>query len=228
MRDLGVQTVELGVQSMDDGVLALSRRGHGSEDTVRGVQVLKRFGFKVGIQLMPGLPGDSEQKFRDTVDQVIRLRPDMVRLYPAVVLRITELGRWYREGRYQPLSLETAVEICAESCMRLEAEGISVIRIGLMSTPSLLKKDQIIGGPWHPAFGFLVRSAIHQKKIDPHLPRPGEISEFRILAPKREIPLVRGYKNEGLLAIEKKIGAKIIEVLPDDGLDSGHIRVEAV
>jgi histone acetyltransferase (RNA polymerase elongator complex component) len=213
---------------MDDGVLALSRRGHGSEDTVRGVQVLKQFGFKVGIQLMPGLPGDSEQKFHDTVDQVIRLRPDMVRLYPAVVLRITELGRWYREGRYQPFSLATAVEICAESCMRLEAEGIPVIRIGLMSTPSLLKEDQIIGGPWHPAFGFLVRSAIHQKKIDPHLPRPGGISEFRILAPKREIPLVRGYKNEGLLAIQEKIGAKIIEVLPDDGLDAGHIRVEAV
>ena len=80
MRDNGVSTVELGAQSMDDRVLELSKRGHSSGDTVRAVQSLKRYGFRVGIQLMPGLPGDSKEGFYSTIKKVIAMHPDMVRL----------------------------------------------------------------------------------------------------------------------------------------------------
>ena len=228
MRNHNVLTVELGAQSMDDEVLTLSKRGHTAEDTVRAVKLLRRYGFKVGIQLMPGLPGDSQEKFRSTITKTISLHPDMVRLYPALVIRGTELARWYLEGRYRPMALEEAVEICAESCIRLEAEEIPVIRIGLMSSPSLLKKGQIVAGPWHPAFGFLVRSGIHQKKIEPDLPHPGEASQIKIRAPMREIPLVRGYKNQGIKGIERKTGAKVIRVESDNSIPPGKVRIEKI
>ncbi|MDY6973130.1 MAG: radical SAM protein [Thermodesulfobacteriota bacterium] len=226
LKEYGVLTVELGAQSMDNRVLTLSKRGHTAGDTVGAVHTLKELGFRVGIQLMPGLPGDSEEKFRATISQVIDLRPDMVRLYPALVIRGTELARWYGKSRFQPLGLEQAVEICMESCMRLEAEGIPVIRIGLMSSPTLQEKGQILAGPWHPAFGFLVRSSIHQEKIERHLPRPGIASQIRILAPKREVPLVRGYKNIGIRLLEGKTGAIVTGVIPDDSIPAGEIAVE--
>ena len=228
MKAYGVLTVELGAQSMDDRVLSLSNRGHTAKDTVKGVEALRERGFRVGIQLMPGLPGDSSECFRSTITEVIRLHPDMVRLYPALVIQGTELVHWYRGGRYLPLSLEAAVEICMEGCMRLESENIPVIRIGLMSSPTLLKEGQIVAGPWHTAFGFLVRSGIHLKRIASCLPAQGEVSKIRIHAPEREIPLVRGYKNQGIEWIEQWTGAKVVGVESDDSIASGEIRIENI
>ena len=228
MKERGVATVELGTQSMDDGVLGLSRRGHTARDTVESVHLLRAHGFKVGIQLMPGLPGDSEDTFLKTVDEVIKLRPDMVRLYPTLVIKGTELARWYKENRYLPLTLEAAVRICHRSCVRLEQRGIPVIRIGLMSSPALLPGDEIVAGPWHGAFGFLVRSDIHQEKIASCLPGRGVAERMRLRVPPREIPLVRGYKNRGLRLIQEKTGAEVIDVMPDEAVPSGQIRVDVL
>jgi histone acetyltransferase (RNA polymerase elongator complex component) len=228
MKDGHVHTVELGAQSMDDDVLFLSQRGHRARDTVRSLQILRQYAFHVGIQLMPGLPGDSIEKFRSTITEVIALRPDMVRLYPALTIHGTILALWHREGKYRPLSLGEAVEICAESCLRLEAENIPVIRIGVMGSPSLLEKGRIVAGPWHPAFGFLVRSRIYLRGIEAELPSPGAVSRIRIDAPRREIPLLRGYRNEGLKWIEERTGAEVSTVRPDEALPSGKIRIEKV
>ena len=226
MKSYGVLTVELGAQSMDNEVLALCKRGHTAEDTINAVSLLRAWDFRVGIQLMPGLPGDSEKGIHATISEVIKLHPDMVRLYPTLVIQGTELARWYKEGRYRPMSLDKAVDICMESCIRLESNGIPVIRIGLMSSPSLLEKGQIVAGPWHPAFGFLVRSGIHQKGIEQDLPRPGEASGIKIHAPKREIPLLRGYKNLGLEWIERKTGARINAIETDDSIPPGRVIIE--
>jgi len=80
LKVLGVSTVELGTQSMDDEVLRMAQRGHTALDTERTVGLLKQHRFRVGIQLMPGLPGDSAERFSATVQKVIRMKPDMVRL----------------------------------------------------------------------------------------------------------------------------------------------------
>jgi histone acetyltransferase (RNA polymerase elongator complex component) len=179
----------------------------------------------VGVQLMPGLPGDSAGGFLSTIEKVISLTPDLARLYPAVVIEGTALGTWYREGRYKPLELGEAVELCVEGCMRLESAGIPVIRIGLMSSPALLKEGEIAGGPWHPAFGFLVRSAIYHKKIERDLPRVGRFHRIILSASPREIGLLRGYRNQGLQRIEKITGAEIVGVRADETNPPGRIRV---
>jgi len=226
MKAYGVGTVELGAQSMEEKVLACSLRGHTAEDTVRAVHSLKSFGFKVGIQLMPGLPGDSEAAFRSTITKVLRLRPHMVRLYPTLVIRGTVLARWYREGKYEPLSLEEALQICVEACIRLEAQGIPVIRIGLLGTGKLLEEGEILSGPWHPAFGFLVRSTAYRKQIEGFLPRAGEFSRITIRLPHRDVPLLRGHRNQGVQWIERFTGATVVRVEPDDSLAPGKVLVE--
>ncbi len=226
LRGLGVSTVELGTQSMDDEVLRMTRRGHSALDTERTVGLLRQHGFRVGIQLMPGLPGDSAERFSATVQQVIRMKPDMVRLYPVVVIRGTELAQWVESGKYQPLALEEAVRICAESCLCLEQAGIPVIRIGLMASASLREKGQVLGGPWHESFGHLVRSEIYQRRIEAFLPGPGEAQRISIRIPSKEIALLRGHRNAGIRRIEKRTKALIEGILPDDSLPPGRIRVE--
>ncbi len=228
MKDKGVSIVELGAQSMDNTVLRLSERGHTAEDTVNAVHILKHWGFSVGMQLMPGLPGDSGDSFYSTVTQVIELMPDMVRLYPALVIKGTRLATLFAGGHYQPLKLDDAIRLCMESCVRLESQGIPVIRIGLMSSPSLLEEGRIIAGPWHTAFGFLVRAAIYQKKIEPFLPAQGKSAHIRIRVPSRDIPLIRGYKNQGLRHIKDRTGAKVVEVDVDNRLADGTVMVEKI
>jgi histone acetyltransferase (RNA polymerase elongator complex component) len=226
LRELGVDTVELGAQSMDDEVLRMTRRGHRAEDTERTATLLKQQGFRVGIQLMPGLPGDSAGTFSATVQKVIRIKPDMVRLYPVVVIRGTELAQWVESGSYTPLTLEGAVGICAESCLHLETAGIPVIRIGLMTSASLREKGQVVGGPWHESLGHLVRSEMYQRKITAFLPGQGQAKKIRIRVPSREVALLRGYRNAGLRRIEEETQARVDGIFADDSVPPGRIAVD--
>lgn len=228
LQSYGVATVELGVQSMNDEVLTLSNRGHTASDTVHAVRLLKKREFTVGVQLMPGLPGDSSVVFMDTIDKIVGLKPHMARLYPALVLKGTKLAQWYQQGRYTPMGLEETVSVCKDACMRLEASGIPVIRIGLMSSPSLLNKGEIIAGPWHPSLGTLVRSAMHIDGVKPCLPEPGEAKTIIVRAPRRDIPLLKGYKNIGLKHLESITGATIKNILPDDSIAPGQVAFDAL
>ena len=225
LESFSVSTVELGVQSMDDKVLLLSNRGHTSKDTVNAVKMLKGRGFAVGAQLMPGLPGDSKEIFMSTIEKVIRLQPDMARLYPTLVIRGTKLAQFFKEGRYTPMGLKDTITLCKEACLKLENAGIPVIRIGLMSSPSLLEKGEIIAGPWHPSLGFLVRSAIHIEKIRPYLPVMAERKNILLHAPQKEVPLVVGYKKSGMRHIETITGSVIKDIIPDDTIPCGEVVV---
>jgi histone acetyltransferase (RNA polymerase elongator complex component) len=227
LKALGVSTVELGTQSMDDEVLRMTRRGHTAGDSEKAAGLLREHGFKVGIQLMPGLPGDSAERFFTTVRKIILIKPDMVRLYPVVVLRGTELAQWLVNGVYQPLSLEEAVRVCAESCLAFEEADIPVIRLGLMTSPFLREKGQVLGGPWHESFGHLVRSEIYHRRIEPFLPGPGEAKRISIRVPSKDVALLRGHKNEGLRRVEERTKARIDDILADDSLLPGRITVEA-
>ena len=228
LESYGVSTVELGVQSMDDKVLLLSQRGHSSSDTVTAFTVLKERGFKAGAQLMPGLPGDAPERFMETIDKVVALKPDMARLYPTLVIRGTKLAQWYKQGTYTPLGLDEAVNLCKKACITLEDAGIPVIRIGLMSSPSLLKQGEIIAGPWHPSLGFLVRSAIHLEKVKPCLPFVGRKSSIVLFAPEKETPLIRGHKNKGIYEIEAITGASVKGVVSDNSVPAGKIAFQLV
>jgi len=226
MRRYGVATVELGIQSMVDHVLRETRRGYTSVQVEEAVIRLRAFGFRVGAQLMPGLPGDSDERFAETVERVIALHPDMVRLYPTVVLRGTRLADWYARGRFRPLSLDRAVALCAEACCRFEEKGIPVIRIGLYASPSLLEQGGLLAGPWHPALGFMVRSAVYQKTLAALLPPRGERGEIAVRVHPRDVPLARGYRNQGLRNMIERTGARTLRVLPDEDMIPCHPVVE--
>jgi len=127
--------------------------------------LLKEHGFTIGLQLMPGLPGDSAEHFAETVNRIVDLQPDFVRIYPTLVIAGTPLEHLWESGHYVPLSLDDAVSLCRLALERFEKAGIAVVRIGLQPTEELEKPGTILAGPYHPAFRELVESAILLDKM---------------------------------------------------------------
>ena len=159
LKRYGVETIELGAQSLCDEILLLSGRGHTAEDVVSASKQIKAAGFRLILQMMTGLPGDSVERTVDTAKKIIALHPDGVRIYPTVIVRDTALYDLWQAGEYKEHTVADAVEYCAAIVPLFEAAGIPIIRLGLNPTDDLSGGDAV-GGAYHPALGELVRSRI--------------------------------------------------------------------
>jgi elongator complex protein 3 len=114
MLEFGATRVELGVQTLDDDIYRLVRRGHGVAEVVRATALLREHGFKVYYHWMPGLPGSTPPKDLEMSRMLFtddRFKPDGLKLYPTMVVQGTELEKWYRDGRYQPYADETMIDL---------------------------------------------------------------------------------------------------------------------
>lgn len=159
LRRFGVETIELGAQSLVDEVLRLSGRGHSSADVKRASELIKAEGFELILQMMTGLPGDTPGRCIETARRIITLKPDGVRIYPTVIVKDTELYELWKAGRYREHTVEDAVSICAKIVPLFEKAGIPVIRLGLNPTEEL-DRGAAVAGAYHPALGELVKSRI--------------------------------------------------------------------
>jgi histone acetyltransferase (RNA polymerase elongator complex component) len=209
-----VTVVELGAQSMDDNVLARSNRGHTASDTCKAAALLRNQGFTIGLQLMPGLPGDSDETFKKTVEAVTGLQPDFVRLYPALVIRGTPLEKLYASGQYTPLTLDKAASLCREAYQEFENAGIQVIRMGLQPTDELQKPDRILAGPFHPAFRQLVESSIFLDKMRLALLNRRDANTAVVFeVDPRDISLAIGQKRANIEVIKKEFGLRLVHIV---------------
>lgn len=147
-----VRTIELGIQSMDDGVLAASCRGHTAADTRRACGLIRQYGFELVGQMMIGLPGSDETSETETARAICDMGAMGARIYPTVVFRGTALAGMAASGEYAPLVEETAVGRTAAALSVFIARGIPVIRIGLQSGEM---EGDIVSGGYHPAIGEL-------------------------------------------------------------------------
>ena len=181
LRRYGVETVELGAQSMSDRVLELSGRGHTARDVAEASGMVKAAGFKLILQMMTGLPGSDEESDVETARRIAALRPDGVRIYPTVIVRDTALYDLWRAGKYREHSVEDAVRACARILPVFETAGIPVIRLGLNPTEELSGGDAA-GGAYHPALGELVRARIMRGEAERLLAgaKPGGSAALRV------------------------------------------------
>ena len=157
LKRYGITSIELGAQSLNDNVLKLNNRGHSSQDVINASNLIKKHGFSLGLQMMTGLYGDCDDFAIKTAEEIIKLKPDTVRIYPTIVLKNTDLAALYIDNKYKPQTLENAVELCARLLKMFEGENIKVIRLGLHS----IEENSYISGPWHPAFSELCYSKIY-------------------------------------------------------------------
>lgn len=153
-----VKTIELGAQSFDDEVLKKSQRGHTADDTHKAAALIKQFGFRLGLQMMTALPGDTPEKALDTARKIVALEALETRIYPALVLKNTSLARMYYAGRYRPQSLDDASELTKDLIKIFEAGNVKILRVGLHPSDELKPGKSLVAGPYHPSFKELALS----------------------------------------------------------------------
>lgn len=221
-----VKCVELGAQSMNDGVLRRSRRGHTAAETAGAVQHLKARGYDIGLQLMVGLPGDDEVRLLETGRRIADLNPAFVRIYPTLVLDGSVLAMWFRTGRYRPLSLEEAVYLTMKVYRFFRQCGIPVIRTGLQASDDLADGRGVLAGPFHPAFGHLVQGACYLAAVREALCRQPVLGDtIELHVHPRAIACARGLGNANCAALKREFGYSEVRIVADPGLENDRIKL---
>ena len=224
LKEYGVKTIEIGVQSMIDEVLSLAHRGHRAEDTASATLRLRQWGFEVGHQLMIGLPGDTCNRFLETLDRVIQLKPDFLRIHPTLVLKGAPLENLWREGGYSPLSLEEAIDWLKRGLVRLENSSVSVARVGLQ--PTLELERDYLAGPYHPALRQLIDSAFFFDMASSLLETSQKNGKALFFCHPREISNLRGQKNENILKLKKRFSLSDVFIEGRQDLSRGTLGLQ--
>jgi len=227
----GVKLIELGVQSMSEKVLQASHRNYGPEDVCNSCHLIKERHFDLGIQLMIGLPGDTYDQDVETTQQVISLRPQVVRIYPTLVIADTALETMWQRGRYIPLALDEAVTICQDMFLLFQKESIRVIRMGLYPGEELRRDGVVKAGPFHSSFGELVEQKIFKKQaraaINLHRAKCGCYSAINLYVESRDISKMTGKQKINLTELKQELNLDVINLNGSKDLNRNWIGVSA-
>jgi histone acetyltransferase (RNA polymerase elongator complex component) len=229
IRDFPVATIELGVQSMNDKVLAISKRGHSACDAKRAMGILRKESYEVGLQMMVGLPGESETGVLISGSKIAELKPDFVRIYPTTVLKNSELARWYQQGLYTPFSLNKSVSLVKQLYLMFQKKRIPVVRMGLQASADLDQGGGIIAGPYHPSFGHLVLSAIMLDRIKTQIKESDAIGDkIKIIVHPRSISQVQGLNKQNLNILKKQFNLHTVSLLADKTLSPDQVQLVSI
>jgi len=190
LRDNHVKIVEIGVQSFFDDVLEASKRGYSAEDALKACHLVKKMGFVLGIHLMIGLPKDSRAKDIVSALKCVEVGADLVRIHPTLVFKGAELFRMMEKGLYTPMNLEEALDITSDMVIILEGHSVKVIRLGYYVPQEQVQT--VMGGPYHPSFGDMVRARVVRKVIE-------YVKPESLRVPQRHISWFFSYGNKNLV-----------------------------
>ena len=227
-----VKTIELGVQSANDYILKTSNRGHTFEDVKKASRMIRWNGFKLGHQMMVGLPESTKIDEINTAKSLIKLKPKMVRIYPVLVVKNTKLEEEYKKGNYEPLPLVQAVEICKELVRMFADKNIDVIRIGLQNTDEITdpsnETSEVVAGPYHPAFRQLVESSMWYDAIVEKIKKLNvKVKEVEVTVNPIDSNNVIGHKKENILKLKNTYDVDLI-LKQDESIKQGKSKIEVV
>lgn len=217
-----VTAIELGVQSMDNAVLAANYRGHTAKDVENACALIRQYPIELGLQMMVGLQGETEGSLRYTAEKIADLLPDTLRIYPTLVIKGTQLARWYQEGLYTPLSLQQAVEQCAFLLEFFGGRQIPVIRLGLHASTFL--EGDILAGPYHPAFRELCENKIYLNHAFELLTNMPKEKKYHLLAGPAFLSKAVGQNKKNIEALRQ--AGYNVQVKPKPGLALYQLKVE--
>ncbi len=221
LKSYGVTAIELGAQSMCDDVLAANLRGHTADDVKSASNLIKQYGFELGLQMMTGLYKSSDEKDIETARKIIEINPSTVRIYPTITLKGTYLAKLLNEGLYVPQTIDQATNLCAKLYDMFADKGITVIRLGLHS----IDESAYLAGPWHPSFGELTFSRIFFNKVDNELMLKPKGNYLLSVNPKdvskaigQKRANINAFKDKGYIlrvAQNEKITPSCFELIPE-------------
>lgn len=218
LKKYGVKTIELGVQSLNEEVLISSGRGHNVQCVYDSSKLIKDFGLELGLQQMIGLPRDTEERAIETAKKFVEIGPNIVRIYPTLVVEDTYLEKLYISGKYKPLTLEEAVDLSAKLLKIYNRNNINVIRIGLQPTEEINYNGSIVAGPFHPAFRQLVENKIIIDKILKTLENK-KIRNLEIFSNNKNISTIAGQNKSGSKKLYKDLKLKSLKFVDNKSND---------
>ena len=230
LKKYNVKTIELGVQSTNNYILSRCKRGHTGEDVKKASKLIRRYGFVLGHQMMVGLPESTKQDEINTAKELIKLKPEIVRIYPVLVIKDTELAEEYQRGEYTPLTVGQAVERCKEIVDLFNRKKITVIRIGLQNTEEItdpsLKESSVVAGPYHPAFRQLVESSMWYDSIVNEIKKVNaKVKKVKIKANDKNVNNIIGHKKENITKLKEVYDVDVI-IEKDDNIKPGKFEME--
>ena len=225
-----VKTIELGVQSANDYILKRANRGHTFEDVKKASKLIRWYGFKLGHQMIVGLPESTRIDEINTAKALVKLKPKMIRIYPVLVVKNTKLEEEYKQGIYEPLSVVQAVEICKEIVRIFADKKIDIIRIGLQNTDEISdpqnEKSEVVAGPYHPAFRQLVESGMWYDAI------VGKIKKLNVKVKKVQVTVnpidannVIGHKKENVQKLKDIYDVDLV-LKQDKSIKQGKSKID--
>ena len=215
-----VQVIELGLQSMDDGVLRACQRGHTAKQAENACRMVTKHGFSLVGQMMIGLPEASPESEIETAEQICRLGASAARIYPTVVFYDTPLCEMTRTGRYHPLSLDDAVRRSAAVLRVFQRYHVPCIRIGLCAGEELTSPQTVMEGPNHPALGEMVLSECAYLELLSALEKQGMLGEtVNLRVPERKVSQTVGQHRRNLARLERETGTVVRRVIADAELE---------
>lgn len=225
-----VKTIELGVQSTNDYILARCQRGHTFEDVKKASKLIRRKHFILGHQMMVGLPESTKLDEINTTKSLIKLKPKIVRIYPVLVIKGTKLEEEYRNNEYIPLTVNQAVERCKEIVTLFNKKNIRVIRIGLQNTNTIDEpghnESEVVAGPYHPAFRQLVESSMWYDSVVEEIKQFNtKVKLVQVRANPVNINNIIGHKKENIEKLNQIYDVEV-KVVADEKIKRGHFKVE--
>lgn len=214
LQQYNVKDIELGAQSLNEEVLAFAKRGHTVRDVENASQLIKSYGFSLGLQMMIGLPLDTVEKSKETAKKILKLGAESTRIYPTLVINNTDLADLYRQNKYKALSLDEAVDWTTEIYKIFSQSSIKILRVGLHPSEALINGTELLAGPFHVSFKELVLTKIWQEKFE-KLP----INTKTILINPREINYAIGYNSKNKQLLQKKF--PYLKFISDSNVELG-------
>lgn len=225
-----VKTIELGVQSSNDYILKRSNRGHTFENVKKASKLIRLYGFRLGHQMMVGLPESTRIDEINTAKALIKLKPKMVRIYPVLVVKNTRLEKECEEGIYEPIPLPQAIETCKELVRMFSDKKIDIIRVGLQNTDEIddpnSEKSEVVAGPYHPAFRQLVESSMWYDAIVGKIKKLNvKVKEVEVRVNPIDVNNVIGHKKENIKKLKEYYDVNLI-VKQDKKIKQGKLKLE--
>ncbi len=215
-----IDTIKLDIQSTNDYILKKSNNNFTFKDIKKASKLIKLYGFKLGYKMVLGLPESTRIDEINTAKNLIKLKPKKIDISLLTITKGTELEKEYNKGKYEPLSITQAIEICKEIVRMFYNKKIEITSIEADS------KENIVAGPFHPEFKQLVESAMWYDAILNKIKKlNAKVKEVEITVNPEDVENIIGYKKENVIKLKDTYDVDLI-VNQDEKMKKGKTKIE--
>ncbi len=230
LRKNKVKTIELEVYSCNDYILKKIDMEYTFKEIKKASKMIRFYRFKLGHKITIGLPDSTKIDDINTAKNLIKLKTSSVSINPVLVIKDTPLEKEFEDSSYKPLAVVQAIETCKELAKLFNEKNIEIIAIGFEPLDSDVKQEifseQVIAGPFHPAFRQQVESGLWYDAIVNKIKKLNtKVMEVEVTVNPEDLNNVIGYKQENIEKLKNIYDVDLI-VTSNENMKKGKSKIE--